>query len=119
MLTKNDSQKYQVYVDPYSNILRLDLYGHDGTPVHPMFLVYRPPQMLPTQTLNPTASATAAARATGNSKRDLSGNEEEQETVVTSTTRRMLKREEGSGLDRWMWLGIGMTGVGGVLYACF
>jgi hypothetical protein len=47
---------------------RLDLYQFDGSPMNPMFLAYSPPVMLPTQTMNPTATATAAG-ATGKVKR--------------------------------------------------
>ena len=40
-----------------------------------MWIAYDPPQMLPTQTLNPTSTGTAAAKSTGTakSKRSLEG----------------------------------------------
>jgi hypothetical protein len=61
-------QKWQVYIDPYTKMTRLDLYQFDSSPMNPMFLAYSPPVMLPTQTMNPTATATAAG-ATGKVKR--------------------------------------------------
>jgi hypothetical protein len=39
---------------------RLDLYKFDGSPMNPMFLAYSPPQMLPTVTMNPTATASSS-----------------------------------------------------------
>ena len=48
---------FEVYVDPYHNVKRLNLYEYDGTPMNPMFLIYDPPEMLPTSTLNPTPTA--------------------------------------------------------------
>ncbi|TVY80345.1 Protein rot1, partial [Lachnellula suecica] len=66
--------KWQVYIDPYTKMTRLDLYQFDGTPMNPMFLAYSPPVMLPTVTMNPTATATATAAAKG--KRDLGGSEQ-------------------------------------------
>lgn len=45
---------------------RLDLYRFNGAPLPPMYLAYRPPQMLPTITLNPTATPIPSGK---NSKR--------------------------------------------------
>lgn len=45
--------KFQVWIDLYYGRYRLDLYEFDGTPMPPLYLVYRPPQMLPTVTMNP------------------------------------------------------------------
>jgi hypothetical protein len=74
-----------------------------------MYLVYKPPQMLPTMTLHPKAGATA----TGSSK------------VKRSLDRSMkllpLAGEHSSWLDanKWWWFGVGMTGIGSVLYYYF
>lgn len=49
-------QKWAVYVDPYHGRYRLDLYQFDGKPLPPLYLTYKPPMMLPTITMNPTAT---------------------------------------------------------------
>ena len=83
----------------------------------PMYLAYKPPQMLPTQTLNPTtASSTGGAKATGGSKAKRwlspdSGNFLNKDAL--------LKTSEPLNADRLWWIGVGMTGIGGVLYFCF
>lgn len=46
-------KEFFVAVDLYYGRYRLNLYEFDGTPRPPLYLVYRPPQMLPTSTLNP------------------------------------------------------------------
>jgi len=82
-----------------------------------MYLAYKPPQMLPTQTLNPTRSATdGAAKSTGKAKRSvevLGGFAEPLNKKVTS------KRKELIDADKWWWIGVGLTGLGGVVYYCF
>ncbi|ODV92266.1 hypothetical protein CANCADRAFT_851 [Tortispora caseinolytica NRRL Y-17796] len=52
-------QRFEILVDNYLGNYMLRLYEFDGTPTNPMYLKYRPPMMLPTITLNPTASADA------------------------------------------------------------
>ncbi|ODV84893.1 hypothetical protein CANARDRAFT_8030 [[Candida] arabinofermentans NRRL YB-2248] len=54
-------KKYQIYLDTYHGRYRLQLYESDGSLMQPLYLAYRPPQMLPTVTLNPTASDDASA----------------------------------------------------------
>ena len=84
-----------------------------------MYLAYKPPQMLPTQTLNPTtATSTGGAKSTGKvkSKRshdDLGGFAESLNEGV------LMKRKETVNADRWWWIGVGMTAIGGVGYFCF
>lgn len=53
--------KFQVYVDLYYGRYRLDLYQFDGSPMPPMYLVYRPPNMLPTITMNPTSNSSGSS----------------------------------------------------------
>lgn len=47
-------KKFDVVVDDYHGRYRLDLYQFDGSPSPPLYLAYRPPMMLPTETMNPT-----------------------------------------------------------------
>ncbi|EMC93268.1 hypothetical protein BAUCODRAFT_36940 [Baudoinia panamericana UAMH 10762] len=108
-------QRYSQYIDPYHNIPRLDLFRFDGSPMNPMYLVYKPPQMLPTSTLNPTS-----ATATNKAKRTPAANME-----IPVDWKIKLAGEQAHGgesvvhrinADRLWWIGLGMTGVGGLLY---
>lgn len=78
----------------------------------PMYLVYSPPQMLPTTTLNPLVSATAKA---SKAKRGL-------DNEVPLNWKLGLEHKDGANVvhqinaDRLWWLGIGMVGVGGLMY---
>jgi hypothetical protein len=110
--------RYEVFTDTYKNIKRLNLYKFDGAPMNPMWLAYKPPQMLPTKTMNPTATATGAASATGKVKRGTAAEEES-----LPMNRHVLgKRRVAAGLidaEKWWWVGVGMTALGGVGYLCF
>ncbi|KAK3697974.1 Reversal of tor2 lethality [Vermiconidia calcicola] len=111
-------KQYSVYTDEYHNVPRLDLYMFDGTPMQPLYLVFSPPQMLPTTTLNPMTSASATAgaqklkkRSSGfgaevplNWKASLEANQEAGKVVQTINA------------DRLWWVGLGMTGIGGLLF---
>jgi hypothetical protein len=102
-------QRYSQYTDPYHGVPRLDLYQFNGAPLPPLYLVYKPPQMVPTTTLHPTAGVTATSRS--KLKRSL-----DQGLKLLPNS-----REYSSWLDadKWWWFGVGMTGVGSVLYYYF
>ncbi|KAI7182215.1 hypothetical protein D0869_02098 [Hortaea werneckii] len=119
-------QRYSVYVDPYHNVLRLDLFQFDGEQMQPMYLRMKPPQMLPTSTLNPTS---ATASATGSSSTDnklkkrsargLDENPFQNPSLKLGT----LGGKDGTvhvvhhiNADRLWWIGLAMTGMGGLLY---
>ncbi|CAN6655746.1 protein Rot1p [Trichomonascus vanleenenianus] len=57
-------QGFNVELDGYWGRYRLDLYKFDGSPMAPMYLAYKPPQMLPTQTMNPTESGAKSTSST-------------------------------------------------------
>jgi hypothetical protein len=101
-------QQYEVLTDGFHNVRRLNLYQWDGTPMNPMFLVYKPPQMLPTQTLNPvtTSSATATAKV----KRYIA----DEDVTEPLNKHALVKRTEPGAIDKWWWFGVFMTSVGGV-----
>lgn len=85
--------------------------------MNPMYLAYKPPQMLPTQTLNPTAaSSTGGAQSTGKAKRDLEGDHYAEEPLNKHV---LVKRREPINADKWWWIGVGMTGIGGMAYYYF
>ena len=81
-----------------------------------MYLAFSPPQMLPTSTLNPM-QATASASATGksNSKRGLDAEVPLgwKGELEKGSTQQVVQHINA---DRLWWLGLGMTGFGGLLY---
>ncbi|KAI9888086.1 MAG: Reversal of tor2 lethality [Watsoniomyces obsoletus] len=106
-------QRYEVFTDPYHGVMRLNLFMFDGSPVQPLYLAFKPPQMLPTQTMNPTTAAAPAATGSGKVKRATG------ELNVPLNKRALKKRKEPIDADRWWWVGLGMTALGGVGYLCF
>lgn len=84
-----------------------------------MYLAYKPPEMLPTQTLNPTATASGAAAtttSTGKIKRNL----EDMNDFIEPLNKNVLrKRREYVNADKWWWMGVGITALGGIGYYCF
>jgi hypothetical protein len=85
--------------------------------MNPMFQAFNPPQMLPTVTMNPTATSTSASKA----KRTIGAGEELAEPLNKNA--RHIKRE---GLDRpfihridlnMVWYaGVGLILFGGAAY---
>ena len=70
-------KSYLVVLDDYYGVYKLLLYKFDGSPMQPLYLAYRPPLMLPTETLNPTSTAADSTESTStgsNSKRDSLSN---------------------------------------------
>ena len=108
-------QRYEVFTDPYHGVLRLNLYRFDGSPMNPMYLAFKPPQMLPTETMNPTTSATAGAQPTGKTKIKRG----HQEVTVPLNKHVIKPRRESIDADRWWWIGVGMTTLGGFAYLAF
>lgn len=77
----------------------------------PMFLADKSPQMLPTQTLNVTVGG-AAATSTSNAKRDVGGGFEITESLNKNA---FMKPRKPINTERWWWLGVIMTSVGGAV----
>ncbi|PYI27447.1 hypothetical protein BP00DRAFT_429346 [Aspergillus indologenus CBS 114.80] len=100
-------KSFTISVDPYHDIPRLDLYAHDGSPMHPMYLVYRPPQILPTGVLNPITSKVKKQ------KRQVSG-----ETKSYFSLEGFVSTEKIIDPDRLLWLGVIMTAIGGITVFC-
>ncbi|KAI9795080.1 MAG: Reversal of tor2 lethality [Peltula sp. TS41687] len=101
--------RYEVFKDPYHGVMRLNLYRFDGSPMNAMYLAYKPPQMLPTQTMNPTTSATAAAQArqtgSGKVKRGL----EDMSLPLNKHVLRKRQKDLGVHADTWWWFGVALT----------
>lgn len=114
-------KSFAVSIDPYHGQYKLQLYQFDGAPVQPLYLAYRPPMMLPTETLNPTATDDSSAEETGssNSKRSLSnlvkrGLENRQRTNAVKTNR------EGFIFTNVFWyFSVLMIGVGSVAFLAY
>lgn len=113
-------QSYEVLTDPYHNIPRLNLNQFDGSPLQPMYLVYSPPQMLPTITLNPTAAAAAptatSAKKAKKVRRALGLDREVPVNFKESGWGKGAEVVQRVDTDRFWWVGLSMTGVGGLLY---
>jgi hypothetical protein len=108
-------QRYSVYPDPYHNVQRLDLYQFNGAPMQPMYLMYTPPQMLPTTTLNPMTSETASNKMKKRGEGSIGLGAE----VPLNWKASLEAGKEGAmtiNADRLWWIGLGMTGLGGLLY---
>ncbi|KAJ5968278.1 hypothetical protein N7501_004526 [Penicillium viridicatum] len=99
--TTEEFKEFSVYIDKFNRIKRLDLTRVDGSLLHPMFFAYQPPKMLPTTTLNPTPTG-------HKQKRELS----------SKAGLQLIAREQLINPDRWWWLGVLMTSLGGVAFFC-
>ena len=108
-------QRYEVVIDEFHNIKRLNLYQFDGKPLVPLYIAYSPPQMLPTQTLNPTSVATGSSKpsATGSSKHKRSVPDQKLEKYFQPTTSRLMDP------DHWWWFGVTCTSLGTLAYVFF
>lgn len=116
LMTYASRKKYEVVTDKFSNTQRLDLFAFDGAPLNPMYLAYKPPQMLPTQPLNPTSTSASEAEQTSSvpSKRDLEDSKIVQMPMRTEDFSRTERRTPNA--DRLWWFGAGITALGGVGY---
>lgn len=128
-----------VSVDKYKKIKRLDLGKWDGEMVQPLYLAYRPPMMLPTETMNPTGvDATPLAtfmpgkkdEETDKDKRSIGEEDDSYEAREPEPSRgrgeplnkdaKLYKRtgkvlDKPTGLDYakvFLWASIGMVGFG-------
>ena len=86
-----------------------------------MYLAYKPPQMLPTSTLNPTNTPTASgAAATGTkSSRVKRGVQEPVGPNPEGDRRKMIASilsPKDVDADKWWWVGVGLTALGTVMY---
>lgn len=99
-------QSFTVSTDSYHRVKRLDLQAFDEAPMPPMYLVFRPPQMLPTTTLNPV-------RETGKSKRHIARDIGSPVGVET-----LMRSDHIGNPDRWLWFGVLMTAMGGIALIC-
>ncbi|KAF7846424.1 hypothetical protein BT93_L4389 [Corymbia citriodora subsp. variegata] len=108
-------KSYGIEVDGFHNIQRLNLFLFDGSPQQPLYLAYSPPQMLPTQTLNPTATASATSKA-AKIKRDedpqvlLQMGEPLNRNAIIQPKKSLVEP------DQFWYAGIGLILIGGVMF---
>lgn len=110
---------YAVYIDPYHGRWRLDLTKSDGSIMQPLYLAYRPPQMLPTITMNPTADAKATT-ASSKEKRDTHGLELNLGQRVRRGLENRFKtnaiKQEGFDYNLWWYTSATVMGLGAVMF---
>ncbi|CCK72025.1 Rot1p KNAG_0I02390 [Huiozyma naganishii CBS 8797] len=113
-------KSYLVFIDPYHGIYTLQLYQFDGSPMQPLYLAYRPPMMLPTQTLNPTSSGANVqeSQAPSQAKRSL------QQNVKRSLenkyrTNAELRPTAGIAWDLVWYSSAAVLGLGSVLFLVY
>lgn len=119
-------KEYSVGIDAYHGIYTLQLYQYDGTPMQPLYLAYRPPMMLPTETLNPTASATSSGASSSD---DTSASSKKKRSLRSLVRRSLENRHKTNAVKRsnasfltsnaiW-YISAGMLGVGSLLFLAF
>lgn len=101
--------KVEVGIDEYTKTMRLDLYGFDGTPLTPMWLVSQTPRMLPTTTLA-TSSSTASA-SNSKMRRTLSSGRE----TIVKTISDPTAKATWADPNLWFWSGASMIVAGSIL----
>lgn len=103
-------RSYSVETDKFHNVKRLNLFQFDGAPQQPLYLAYSPPQMLPTQTLNPTAAPSATGKVKrGESQIFLENNEPLNKGAI-------IRPKEPVNPDQVWWVGVGLIAIGSALY---
>ncbi|SCW00367.1 LAFE_0C02630g1_1 [Lachancea fermentati] len=116
-------KSFEVSLNTYHGRYMLLLYQSDGSPMQPLYLAYRPPLMLPTETLNPTATEDATSTS---SEASSTGSNEKRS--VRSLIRRGLENKyktnavkKGSFFDTkfYWWVSAGLVGIGSVAFLVF
>lgn len=112
---------YQVYVDPYHGKWRIDLIKSTGEYMQPLYLAYQPPEMLPTITMNPTASSGSASQSTGqsNEKREYGLDDSLKGRIRRSLENRYKTnaiRKDSFNHSLWWWSSLSMMVLGAVIF---
>lgn len=108
-------ERYEVRSDPFHNVPRLNLFRFNGVPIQPLYKHYLSPQMLPTQTLNPTS--TPSATAGSKLKRGLAGGDGSSQQILQPVNKHgLFETLEPFNADKIWWAGVGLTAVGTVMY---
>ena len=112
-------KSFTIDIDPYYGIWTLHLYQFNGAPLQPLYLAYRPPLMLPTETLVPIADATDETEETGNAKHKRSLSELIQRSMENKHRTNAVRHNEQKGFlfSNLVWyISVGMLGVGSLVF---
>lgn len=97
---------YQVYIDSYNGRYTLQIYQFDGSMMQPLYLAYKPPNMLPTTALNPTDAASETDSSLGKRARRSLENQYRTNAV----------KKSNAGSDLHWWAAVGFIGVGSAVF---
>lgn len=76
----------------------------------PLFLVYKPPQLLPTRVLNPIAESSETPSDSSKSKRDTSSR--------IAGCSMLFSPKDAENRTLWLWVSIAMISIGGIIIVC-
>lgn len=112
---------FDVSIDAYHGVYKLQMYQYNGAPIQPLYLAYRPPLMLPTETLNPTD---VGASSTDSSYASTSGSI--QKRSLRDTVKRSLENRHKTNAKKtyqgilnssaFWFVCTGIIGVGSVMF---
>lgn len=110
-------KQFDVQIDDYHGIYRLQLYQFDGSLMQPLYLAYRPAMMLPTETLNPTV-ASGGAQSTDSAKNKRSLRHLVRRSLENKQRTNAVKKAPSGVLnsDTFWYLSAGMIGVGSLVF---
>ncbi|CCD26633.1 Rot1p NDAI_0I00640 [Naumovozyma dairenensis CBS 421] len=115
---------FSVQIDSYHGVWSLQLYQFDQSPMQPLYLAYKPPMMLPTETLNPTDTSNTVentgtvdgASETGSlQKRSLRSMVKRSLENRHKTSARKIQKGFWSSSIFW-YIASGMLGLGSILF---
>ncbi|KAG7868556.1 hypothetical protein KL918_001199 [Ogataea parapolymorpha] len=107
-------KSYEVSLDTYHGRYKLRLYESDGSPMQPLYLAYRPPQMLPTITMNPTEDASGASN-TESAASSSTGLSKKVKRALENRYRTNAVRKSKYNYDLLWYVSIAMILVGGLM----
>ncbi|KAH3667075.1 hypothetical protein WICMUC_005422 [Wickerhamomyces mucosus] len=109
-------KSYSVEVDPYYGRYKLNLFAFDGSVIQPLYLAYRPPLMLPTETLNPTSTNDVTQASSTSSSNKL---RKRIKRSLENKGRTTAIRKNDFNVDLWWYLAAGVIAIGSGIYFIF
>lgn len=101
-----------VYVLEYHGRKTLQIFQFDGLKMQPLYLAYKPPMMLPTETLNPTQDAPQPEETALKRKRDDLGLKHRVRRSLENQYRTNAIRETTTPhMDKMWWVAVGVLGL--------
>lgn len=109
-------KSFTVSIDSYHGKYMLQLYQHDGSPMQPLYLAYKPPLMLPTETLNPTTPVTDSASSTGSSQKRSLRKMIKRSLENKHKTNAVKKSDRQYNTAFYWWVSAALIGIGSVAF---